>query len=163
MNEPKDASDKPMNSDQIAIPSFEILASGQAKGVRMSFDPKTPDGALKLVKATLKECLKLESKSKEKLHLTDWIIHPAQKSVGTAGEVQEFNRLVVFDVNGDTYECASVGVEKSIAILEMTRGKAPWKPPMPVTVTIRRLGNGNNWMILDPDMQALEDYLKGKR
>lgn len=163
MSEP---SGKPEESREIAsIPAtnFDLSAAGRNGQVKMSFNPQTPEGAVKLVKATLKECPKLETKAKEKLHLTDWMSHPAQKEGKTAGEVQEFTRIVLFDVDGTAYECASMGVDKSIAVLELTRGKAPWKPPLVVTVQVRRLGNGNNWMILDPDIDSLSAAVQAKR
>lgn len=142
------------------IPAGSATSGNQ---VRMSFNPGSAEGAIKLIKATLKDCANLEDKSKEVLELTDYIMHPASTSGEADGEVKDFTRIVVFDKDGTPYSCGSQGVEKAINILEMVAGKAPWNPPLKVKVTIRRLGNGRNWMILDPDMDSLTARLKGKK
>lgn len=148
-----------VSSDALAL----LVPDGNISRIRMSFNPSTPTGAIKLVMATLSECPMLEEKSKEKLSLTDYIIHPASSTGDTPGEVQEFDRIVVFDNDGKAYACGSIGVKKSIAVMELIRGKAPWQPPFVVTVKTRRLGNGNNWMTLEPDMELLAKHLSGKK
>lgn len=145
------------------VPSFEITASGTGRNVKMSFDPKTPEGAIKLVQATLKEVPLLETINGQYIDLVDWMCHPAQKIDPKSQEVKEFSRIVVWNNKGEAYSCGSQGVDKSIAVLELTRGKAPWAPPMRVKVWSRRLGNGNNWLTLDPDIDSLTSILKPRK
>lgn len=157
---PRDASDKP-NTD---LANFVPLALNLADGrVEMTFDPQTPDGAKKLIQATLHECKKLEDMKDKTLEVTDYISHPASANEGEQGEVKEFTRIVVFDKSGEAYSCGSLGVSKSIALLKLTAGKGPWKPPIKCTVRIRRLANRNNWMILEPDLDSLSAMLTKKR
>lgn len=150
-------------SEAIAIPAFEISAVGRNPSVKMSFNPQTPEGAIRLVQATLEECDKLEDQRGKDLNLVHWMVHPAQTTDENTGEVKEFARIIVWDDKDKPYSCGSIGVDKSIAILEMTRGKAPWSPPLKVKVTVRRLANKNNWMTLVPDIDSLREVLKAKK
>lgn len=156
---PKDASDKPSEAVRDYIPVSLSISDGR---VKMSFSPKTIEGAKKLIQATLHECKKLEDMRDKELLITDYLSHPAQTAGDTEGEVKEFTRIVVFDNNGEAYSCGSLGVDKALALLELTRGKAPWNPPAKVTVRIRRLANKNNWMILEPDLDSLVASIGGK-
>lgn len=121
----------------------------------MSFNPATPDGARKLIQATLGEVPLLETLAKEYLMITDYFSHAASSIDQKDGRVSEFNRIVVFDTTGQAFSCGSMGVAKSLSVLTIARGPAPWNPPAKVKVITRRLANGNNWMILEPDFADL--------
>lgn len=149
--------------NEAVIPSYEIAAIGRNPQVKMSFNPQTAEGAVRLVQATLQEVPKLEDMRDKELSIVHWMAHPAQMAGDTEGEVKEFNRIIVWDDKENAYSCGSTGVDKSIGLLELTRGKAPWNPPVKVKVKIRRLANKNNFMVLEPDIESLKEALKAKR
>lgn len=151
--EPKDASSEPERREIVELPAVDSLR--ESANVKMSFNPRTKEGAILLLKATLHECKKLEDMAGKELELVHHMSHPAESVDQRTGEAKPFKRIVVFDKSGEAYSCGSLGVDKSITIIEFARGKAPWNPPLKVTVEVRRLTNKNNWMVLVPDIDSL--------
>ena len=151
------------NKNLSVVPAFSLTIADKAGGVRFSFDPHSPEGAVRLIQATLKEVDKLEDMRDKEIKIVHWMSHPASTVDQQTSEVKEFTRIVIWDDKDKPYSCGSMGVDKSIALLEMTAGKAPWNPPLKVKVVVRRLANKNNWMILDPDIPSLQAILKPRK
>lgn len=119
-----------------------------------SFDPSTPYGRDKLVKATLLDCVPLKEVINKKLNITDFYVHDVA-AVNDNGEVDEFSRIVIFDADGTTYQCAARGVAKSLAVLVFTRMAIPFDPPIAVEVKLKSLSDGRQWLTLIPDLASI--------
>lgn len=163
MSEPNGKDTQGEKNESLSVPAFEISAVGKNPAVKMSFNPQTPDGAVRLVQATLKEATPLETLRDMTINLTHWMCHPASTAGEAEGEVKPFTRYVLWDDKGNFYSCGSIGVDKSLALFELSRGKAPWNPPFKCKVVVKRLPNKNNWMYLDPDIESLTAVLSARK
>lgn len=148
-------------------PATSALATlgvfGNVSKVKMSFDPQTPEGAVKLVQAQLQELPGLEELNGKKIQLTAYMYHPAQTVDPDTAEVKEFRRIIVWDANGTAWDCGSQGVDKSLAIIETICGPGPWNPPVECEVVSRRLPSKRMWLTLNPNTDKLMARLKGKK
>lgn len=121
----------------------------------MSFDPTTPDGAKKFLQAVLKELPSLKDQLNKKIKITDVFTHDVKRVGPTSGEIEEWQRTVVYDTEGNAYTCGSEGVWKSLEAFMIVRPQMPWNPPIEVEVKLRNLGGGKMWMYLDTELDSL--------
>lgn len=59
------------------------------------------------------------------------------------GEYEKAPRIVLIDVNGEAYECVSVGMFSSLKKLIATFGEPTWEEPIPVVVKQEKVKNGS--------------------
>ena len=146
------------NPQQIASIAMQASATNRQVNVS-SFDVTSDRGRIMLVKATLMDCKPLKDLVNLDINITDYYIHPAS-SEETNGEIEEFNRVVVFDDKGEAYQCAARGVIKSLAVLTYARGSLPFDPPIKCTVKLKDIGGAKQWLTLIPDLHSLSPEVK---
>lgn len=119
--------------------------------VRISFNPRTPEGAELLFKCTLDQLPRLSDQANKELFVKHVFQHPAERIDPVSGEVSPFLRTVIIDENGNAYDCGSQGVDKTVKILTSVRGDPPWIPPIRAVVISQKTRRGNNWLFLRPN------------
>lgn len=129
--------------------------AGRGDKPAMTFDPTTREGAIKFLQAKLKELPSLKSQINKTLYITDIFTHDVSRAGSEPGEIEEWQRTVVYDKDGNAYTCGSEGVWDSLCAFMAVRPRFPWSPPIKCEVKIRELPGGKTWMYLDPDLDSI--------
>lgn len=134
-------------------------ATGKRPPVEMSFDPRTPDGAIKLLLGTMEELPSVKSQVNKVLCITDLLSHDAVSFDKETGAETKWRRSVLFTADGKAYDCGSMGIDKCLAILSYVAGPPPWTPGINCTVTLTEIGGRKQWLTLKPDRDEIAKRL----
>jgi len=141
---------------------FGKMQRDGSPGELMSYDPQTQQGAMMHLQATLGEVPDLQSLVNQKILVSNFLVHDAS-SLNEKGKLEEWKRIVIFDAEGQPYSCGSTGVGKSLAVMFPIWGMMPWIPPVECVVKVRRTGNKNIWMTLEPTPEEIAKLSKAKK
>ncbi|MCJ7767816.1 hypothetical protein MUP79_05460 [Candidatus Bathyarchaeota archaeon] len=143
-----------VRNDVSAIAEVSPLCTHRHSDGVMSFDPKTEEGAIMLIKAELLQQRELKELTNQTINIRHIFAKPID-DVDDNGEVNRYVRIVLFDDSGAAFSCGSKGVLKSLSVLLAIRGPMPWNPPIACTVKVTTLANKQNWMTCEPDLKKL--------
>lgn len=79
----------------------------------------------------------------KKIMLKDVYAETLELCNAETGEYEKAPRIVLIDVNGEAYECVSVGMFSSLKKLIATFGEPTWDEPIPVVVKQEKVKNGS--------------------
>lgn len=84
------------------------------------------------------------------IEIVDYLIHPVDSVDEDTGEVRKWVRTCLVSPAGAVIAFGSGGILKSLQLLSVQWGKAPWEPPIRATVKVRAIGGGRQWYTLEP-------------
>lgn len=119
-----------------------------------TFDPESPEGAAMLIEATIGELPDLSTLANMDIKVRHMLMHEASREI-EGGEIETWQRIVVFDEKGQGYSCGSMGVKKCIEIMLRVRKAKLFDPPVLCKVKVKRLEGAKQWMTLEPNIESL--------
>lgn len=126
------------------------LFGDEDKPFFVSFNPRTPEGAVLLFKVAQTADVDLTECSNMAIEIEHlYAAHAVKIDPATGAEI-ELVRIVVIDPAGKSYGCFSQGIRKAIKLMVACWGIPPWKPAVRVTVKNEKLKNGHNWLTFYP-------------
>lgn len=139
-------------SEEIAKAKSGLMSFGDGgRKMSTSLDLTQPNNRVKLLNA-LQDCDgKLTELVNTLLKVTDYVAHEVDITSKETGEVATCTRLVLIDDHGETYQCVSSTLLRSIQTVAYAFGPPPWIPPLEMTVKTRRNGERSiYWLDVKP-------------
>lgn len=142
------------------VPEWWARAFGPTTMFRTTLDTTKPDQSRRLLAALNEDCENAQSAINTDLDLIGFTLNPSSKEVD--GEVQEWVRTVLHTADGRNIVCGSMGVVKSLMLMQQLIGPAPWNPPIKRRLISRPLRDGKHWYSLVEPPAAAAKRAKGE-
>jgi hypothetical protein len=111
-----------------------------------TLDTRKPELRARLLQAINEDCVKAKDVLNVPIDLIGYTLSPAGRMV--EGELQEWVRCVLHLADGRNVAAGSMGLVRSLMLIEQLDRPAPWEPPMTVVLKARDLGNSKQWYSL---------------
>lgn len=132
-------------------PFAELFGRGTA-GELSSFDTRSVEGRQLLQKCEEAPDQSLRTAVNKSIRVRHVYAQRIELVNEQTAEAVPATRICVIATDGRVYACVSEGVRQSVWRLIRGHGLPPWKDGIPVTVTLKELGNKRQWLTL------LEDF-----
>lgn len=130
-----------MQAGEIGSLEAEFVATGKAY---CSFVAETAEEKDALFTAMNNPTFRLEEKLNTTIYLKDIYAEQVTLLGETTGELIETIRMVLIDVDGQSYGCCSVGIFSAIKKLMQVYGPPSWEDPIAVQPYQQPTRNGRN-------------------
>lgn len=142
------------------VPEWWARAYGPTTMYVTSLDVTKQEG-----RATLLSCLNEDSESKDEhlntdLRIVNYVLTPASKVED--GELREWVRCTLVLDDGRRVAFGSLGIIKSLMLIQQLDRPAPWNPPLVKRLKLSKLSNGGNWLTLVDPPASGKPAAKGK-
>ena len=139
------------------VPEWWARAYGPHTMYVTSLDKSKPEDKRALLAALNDDTPGKDEYVNQEMDLVHYLIQPACKEVD--GELQEFVRTILFLADGRRVAFGSMGVVKSLMLIQQLERPAPWSPPLRVRLKLGKTSKGFQW----PSLIPVAAEPKGKR
>lgn len=150
----------PTPSGQL-VPQWWADAYGPRTMFRTTLDKSDPVQRALLLRSINEDSDTAKSVINLPLRMVGYTISPAGR-IDDNGELQQWVRCVIHLDDGRNVACASMGILRSIILIEQLDRPAPWSPPLVKLLKAKDIAGGKQWYYLaDPTADAVQSR-KGK-
>lgn len=134
------------------VPEWWARAFGPTCMFRTSLDVRKTEDKAQLLAALTADSPGSADLINTDIRICNYLIQPA--STVEQGEIREWVRCVLFLEDGSRVAFGSIGIVKSIMLIQQLDRPAPWHPPIVKRLQVSKLKSGKNWFALvDPPAQ----------
>lgn len=131
------------------LPEWWTKIYGPVCMYRTTLDTTKPEQRAQLLSAVNDDVPGCKSVLNVPIEIVGYTASPAGRVV--EGEIQEWVRIVLHLADGSNIASGSMGLLKSLMLIEQLDRPAPWRPPIVKVLRARDLADGKQWFWLaDP-------------
>lgn len=144
------------------LPEWWTKVFGNAM-FKTSLNKDIPEQRRMLLQALNEESAKSDAYVNTVLEMIHFTVLPAGTE-NAEGEYSEFVRTVIHLANGDRIAFGSMGIVKSLQLIQQLDRPAPWNPPIKKLLVSRAIGGKKRFLYLaDPPLPAAPSEPKKAR